>query len=56
MRSLASMPPRYTVHPVHMRSLASMPPRYTVHPVHKKGEAKASPKNLRIGGQLTQNV
>jgi hypothetical protein len=36
IRSLASMPPRYTVHPEHIRSLASMPPRYTVHPEHKK--------------------
>jgi hypothetical protein len=34
--------------------LPSMAPRHTVHPEHKKGEAKASPNNLRIGGQLTQ--
>jgi hypothetical protein len=33
---MASMQPRYTVHPEHIRSMASMPPRYTVHPEHKK--------------------
>jgi len=43
MRSLASLPPRYTVHPEQMRSLASLPPRYTVHPEHTLAIAPAFP-------------
>jgi hypothetical protein len=35
-RSLPSLAPRHTVHPVHNRSLPSLAPRHTVHPVHKK--------------------
>jgi hypothetical protein len=44
MRSLASLPPRYTVHPEHMRSLASLPPRYTVHPEHMRSLASLPPR------------
>jgi len=46
IRSLTSMPPRYTVHPEHIRSLTSMAPRYTVHPEHKKASINEAFENI----------